>query len=86
MSRQYDVTYHQNGKTHTMHLSQEELDNLLAFGDTYPLKSADEVTLKCEWKAHSSDRLWWGNNPLDVDLGSQLLLAGLVYVTSINSR
>lgn len=80
MSRQYTVTYHHRGITKTLHLSQEQLDTLLAFGDSYPLRSSEAATVKCEWSSDSTDQLWWGNSPLERERGEGLLQAGMFYV------
>lgn len=86
MQRTYVITYHQSGRSHTMELSQAELDHILALGDAYPTSSNNDVSLKFDVVANSSDnRVWWNNSPLPSDVAEEKLRAGLMMVVPSSS-
>lgn len=82
MQRKYTLTYHHNGRTHTMELTQNELDNILAIGDAYPLEDSETQKIKYDITANKSDddRIWWGNHPLPSSMKERLLSSGLFQI------
>lgn len=87
MQRNYVLTYHYKGLSHTMELTQKELDNILAIGDAYPIDDSNvEPSVKYEIVAYSSDnRIWWDNRPLPSDVADKLLLSGILQIVQPSS-